>query len=144
MADNSYEIKNIYDWLDKQIDWFVGGSSAVLGRGNGRDLDIVVLVDDYENARTLPREYDFEQPGRGYYSFRANKLYRSRRGVDLIITDDRECYLSWHKAMQICKLLNLTRREDRLKVHQVLLERPEMAERPARRFMETFAFWKRA
>ena len=108
-------------WLHKYADsWFIGGSRGALGKADA-DLDIVVLC----NSGGVWAPPGFEPSGNKYACEEAvmPNLSYSREGVDLIICNDATVFRSWWKAHQIVSALQLTSRDDRVRVHHIVLER---------------------
>lgn len=119
---------HLINWLNKQHGWFIAGSQAI-HPASDRDMDIVVLVSDYEESKSLTWVHGFvESDNSNYCALQPNKFYE-RGDVDLIVTDKYETYILWHKATEVCKALDLTSREDRVKVHHILLEREDSYKR---------------
>ena len=113
--------EELVQWLDRQDGWFVAGSSAIPDCGSN-DLDIVVLVGDYKGARNTHPDFLCEVDSSAYTALQPNICLRAP-GIDLIVTERYDTFVLWHKATLICKELRLIRRDDRLKVHHILLER---------------------
>ena len=122
---------DVLEWLDKQIEWFLGGSSVLLKESQSQDLDIVVLVENwgsFELRRAMlllgfeQREMFTVNGEEVDYNVSGNLLYE-RQNIDLIILDHEYKYQRWKNAALIVAELGLTNREDRLKVHHILLKR---------------------
>ena len=122
---------DVLEWLDEQIEWFLGGSSVLLKENQGQDLDIAVLVENWASweLRSDMRSLGFKERemfmvnGEDVdYNVGGNRLYE-RKDIDLIILDDGYRYQSWKDAALIVAELGLTNRADRLKVHHILLKR---------------------
>ena len=128
---HSWIPNDVREWLDKQIEWFLGGSSVLLKENHGQDLDIVVLVDDWDswelrrdmrNLAFIQREMFMVNGEAVDYNVGGNRLYE-REYIDLIIVDAEYTYQRWKDAALVVAELGLTNREDRLKVHHILLKR---------------------
>ena len=122
---------DVLEWLDEQIEWFLGGSSVLLKENQGQDLDIVVLVENgaLRELRSDMRSLGFKEREMCMvnredvdYNVGGNRLYE-REDIDLIIVDKGHVYQQWKDAAMIVAELGLTNREDRLKVHHILLKR---------------------
>lgn len=104
------------------------GSAFIEGVKNPGDLDCIVLVNDtteFEDVLTGvgyvmsdPGDYNAPEPGRDpsegvFFSFRKGE-------INLIVTDNRRFYDSFRVASEICRMLKVTEKENRVDVHGLL------------------------
>ena len=99
----------------------VVGSSFIVGPEEAKDLDLLVLLPVNSSLRnsllsdwewgydeTYPIEGDFESGRRG--------------SVNLLLVNDPAIFKQWCLAANVCKYLKLSKKKDRVTVHQILMD----------------------
>lgn len=95
----------------------VVGSTYILG--TGKDFDLLVLVEDLRGmcARILSRGFSPDSE----HAYDDAKFASFRKGrVNVLVTADPMFFDKFALAAEVCKVLKLTVREDRIKVHAVI------------------------
>ena len=111
--------------LPGAIDFALVGSAAYRRKPN--DVDFVVLLAPglklgefalamYDSGWSISNEYKLRNGGDCWTSVRRGKL-------NLILTDNRKFFDGYVLSTEVCKVLRLAKRDDRVAVHEVVRDR---------------------
>jgi hypothetical protein len=119
MAEIDFAMRDVDEALDfKSTRMCQVGSSYIVGAG--MDLDIVVLVGDKApcipdltgNGYTYTSESEYDDDG--FHCFR-------KGDVNVMLTDSVAWFEQFCTAAEVCRLLRLTSKADRVAVHLVIM-----------------------
>lgn len=109
------------------------GSVYILGEGN--DLDVLVRAEDANDAMDRLETEGYRPTGNP--SGEEDDFLTLRKGhINVIVTQSQEFFDNFLEAAEVCKLLKLTSKQDRIAVHRVLMdgESAEVARAVARQY----------
>lgn len=95
------------------------GSTYVLGSGN--DIDYVALVPSVEDAVEALLDDDWVLGSSDEYPTDAFKSLR-RGKLNLMVTDSELFYKDYVLSSEVCKVLQLKDKLDRIRVHRVIMD----------------------
>jgi hypothetical protein len=99
-------------------DWQMVGSTYALGQGN--DVDYLFLVKDMSVACEFLNRKRWALDSKVYKEMPQFLSFKAGR-MNALITEDAHFFSDFIMAAEVCKVLRLEKREDRVKVHQILL-----------------------
>lgn len=98
------------------------GSKFILGPDKGEDTDILIEVDDLDDASDALCNAGFEKGG----SESVNEFWRScLRKFDMLnvlLTDDPAYFDKWVQAAEVCRYLQLEEKDARVAVHMIVMD----------------------
>lgn len=103
------------------------GSTYTLGQG--RDIDFAVLVDDQSYFHKQPEWLvgDWEREGADHYE--GNIFVSYRQGdINIIVMEDLDVYTRFMTAMEVCKVLKLQTRRERVLVCRIVRDGMDAAQ----------------
>lgn len=101
------------------------GSCFILSPTQAKDADLLILLPEKMNLLSARAQLDAETWHWAYDegTYPSDEFESGRKGlVNLLLVNSRSVFDNWRLAAMICKALNLTNRDDRVIVHQILMD----------------------